>query len=477
MTNGSLSVLWQALLVNPLAWAIIVMALLLGGICGWLLTRRQLLSLRSQLEQQSLLHVRQDEALTQARRELEQQQQLHDSLNQSLEVKAGQLGELRESHASMLATLKTEREHHKQQLERLEAAEQRLGDTFKHLAGEIFEQKHKTFNEQSREQMNQILGPLQTQMQGFSKLVHDTNEKNAEQYGSLQRQLLDLKSLNQNLSEEAAQLSNALRGRNNKIAGNWGEQQLERLLQLAGLQKDREYRLEVSIQNDQGRHRRVDALIILPDNKCIIIDAKVSLEHYTRAYSAEDGDEREQALKQHCQSLRQHINTLSGKDYSGLADLDTPNFVLMFVPIEAALQDALRFDGALLDYAIDRNVALVTPTNLLSTMRTVGSVWQAWRQNENARSIADRAGKLYDKFFGFVTDLENLGQRLTQARKAYDDAFGKLSTGSGNLLRQVQMLQDLGAKTSKQLDSKYLDDGNTDSQADDGLLTDQSEEE
>ncbi len=458
MTDQTLSALWQAWLSNPLAWSTVVLALIAGWLFAWLMSQRKQQQQRQLLDQQALEQVRLQSEVEQAGRELEQQQQQFGQLQHNLETKIQQLSDLRESHASMVATLNAEREHNQQQVQRLEAAEQRLGETFKRLAADIFEQKNKTFNQQSREQMTQVLGPLQTQMQHFSKLVHETNEKNATQYGLLKGQLFDLKSLNQNLTEEAAQLSNALRGRNNKLTGNWGEQQLERLLQMAGLQKDREYRTEVTIQNDEGRSRRVDALILLPDNKCIVIDAKVSLEHYTRAYAADDDAEREQALKQHCLSLRQHVNSLSGKDYSRLAELDTPNFVLMFVPIEPALQEALRFDSALLDYAIDRNVALVTPTNLLTTMRTVGSVWQAWRQNENAREIADRAGKLYDKFFGFVTDMENLGQRLNQAGKTYDAAFGKLSSGSGNLLRQVQMLQNLGAKTGKTLPAKYLAD-------------------
>lgn len=444
-------------MTNPLAWAIIVLALIAGWLLGWLLSRRKQQALQHLLDQQALEQVRLESDLEQAKRELQQQQQQFGQLQQNLEVKIQQLTDLRESHASMVATLKAERVHNQQQIQRLESAEQRLGDTFKRLAGDIFEQKNKTFNQQNREQMTQVLGPLQTQMQNFATLVQSTNEKNAQQHGHLQKQLLDLESLNKNLSNEASQLTDALRG-SNKMMGNWGEQQLERLLQLAGLQKDREYQLQVSVKNDQGQTLRPDALIMLPDEKCIVIDAKVSLEHYTRAYSAEDGAETDRWLREHCQSIKQHINSLSSKGYAHIAELDTPNFVLMFVPVEAALLEALRFDSSLLDYAIARNVALVTPTNLLSTLRTVGSVWQAWRQNENAREIADRAGKLYDKFSGFVTDLENVGQRLKQARKAYDDAFGKLSAGSGNLLRQVQMLQDLGAKTGKALPAKYLND-------------------
>ncbi len=465
MTDASLSALWQALLNNPLAWAMIVLALMLGWLTSWLLAQRQRLQQQQILEQQALEQVRLESELEQARRELEQRQQQFGHLQQNLETRIQQLSDLRESHASMVATLTAEREHNQQQIQRLEAAEQRLGDTFKRLAADIFEQKNKTFNQQSREQMTQVLGPLQTQMQNFATLVQTTNEKNAQQHGHLQSQLLNLESLNKNLSSEAAQLTDALRG-SNKMMGNWGEQQLEKLLQLAGLHKDREYQLQVNVKNHQGQTLRPDALIMLPDDKCIVIDAKVSLQHYTHAYAAENSAESDHWLREHCKSIRQHINSLSSKGYAHIAELDTPNFVLMFVPVEAALLEALRFDSSLLDYAITRNVALVTPTNLLSTLRTVGSVWQAWRQNENAREIADRAGKLYDKFFGFVTDLENLGQRLNQARKAYDDAFGKLSTGSGNLLRQVQMLQTLGAKTGKTLPAKYLADELED--ADDG---------
>ncbi len=457
MTDATVTVLWQSLLNNPLSWVIMVLALLAGLLIGWLLIRRKLLEQRQLMDQQSLDQVRIESELSQARRELEQHQDQAERLDQALQGKRQQLADLRESQAAMLAQVRVQKEQNQQQLQRLEAAEQRLGDTFKRLAGEIFEQKSKSFSEQNRQQISQVLEPVQSQLQNFAKLVQDTNEKNAQQHGHLQKQLLDLESLNKNLTSEAAQLAGALRG-SNKLLGNWGEQQLEKLLQLAGLQKDREYQLQVNLKGAEGQQLKPDALILLPDNKCIVVDAKVSLEHYTRAYNADDDDQEEHWLSAHCQSIKQHINSLSGKSYAHVADLNTPDFVLMFVPVEAALLEALRFDNSLLDYAIGKNVALVTPTNLLSTLRTVGSVWQAWRQNENAREIADRAGKLYDKFYGFVGDLENLGQRLAQARKTYDDAFGKLSSGPGNLLRQVQMLQDLGAKTGKQLDQKYFAD-------------------
>ncbi len=478
MTDVTLTALWQDLSDNLLVWLMVGLALVIGWLLNWLIIRRKLTAQQQLIDQQSLVAVRSESELSQAQRELEQQQHLHVQLSQNLEEKGQQLSGLRESHASMVARLNTEREHNQQQLQRLETAEQRLGDTFKRLASDIFEQKSKSFGEQNQQQMKQVLEPIQTQMQNFAKLVQHTNEKNAQQHGHLQKQLLDLESLNKNLSSEAAQLSGALRG-SNKLLGNWGEQQLERLLQLAGLQKDREYLLQANLKGHEGQQLKPDAMVLLPDNKCIVIDAKVSLEHYTRAYSAENSEQEQRWLGEHCKSIKQHINSLSSKNYAHVTNLDTPNFVLMFVPVEAALLEALRFDSSLLDYAIGKNVALVTPTNLLSTLRTVGSVWQAWRQNENAREIADRAGKLYDKFYGFVGDLENMGLRLAQARKSYDDAFGKLSTGSGNLLRQVQMLQDLGAKTGKQLDKKYLpdiEDSQAKLQVQSVSLSDESEE-
>ena len=324
------------------------------------------------------------------------------------------------------------------------------GETFKRLAGDIFEQKSRAFTELSKTQLGSLLSPLNTQIKDFAQLVREVSDKGSTQHGQLQQQLVDLQNLNKHLTQEAAQLVEALRG-SNKLIGNWGELQLEKLLQLAGLQNGREYRTQVSLRDSNGNLLRPDALILLPDNKSIVIDAKVSLEHYTQAYAASDEQQRLQLLKQHCESLKTHIRVLADKDYSSVAELDTPDFVLMFVPVEAALQEAIQAQPEILDYAVRHKVALVAPTNLLTTLRTVGSLWQAWRQNENAREIGDRAGRLYDKFVGFVTNLQTIGERLRQAQSAYDDAFKQLSSGRGNLVSQAHKLQALGAKTSKHL--------------------------
>jgi len=347
--------------------------------------------------------------------------------------------------------LQAERESADNQIAKLEQAEQRLSDTFRRLAGEIFDDRTKRFAELNQERLSVLLNPLDKQLKQFDRLVRESHEKEVTQQKILERELKRLGEMNQRLGDEADQLVQALRG-DNRTLGTWGEVQLERLFESAGLEAGREYELQVSLRSAAGAQLRPDALLRLPDNKAIVVDAKVSLEHYTRARGAEDAETREQQMKLHGESLRNHIRGLAARGYTDVAELDTPDFVAMFVPVEAALMDALQHDRGLLEYAMQNRVALLAPTNLLATLRTVASLWRAWRQNENARAIADRAGLLYDKFHGFVGNLREVGQRLEQARSAYDNAYSQLTSGQGNLLRQAEMLRELGARTGKKLD-------------------------
>ncbi|GAB4184159.1 MAG: DNA recombination protein RmuC [Wenzhouxiangellaceae bacterium] len=359
--------------------------------------------------------------------------------------------------AELNARLESERRHFSEQKNQLQAAETRLTDTFKRLAGEIFDDKTRRFNELSQERLGQLLNPVQGQLKDFGKLVQDTHQQEMARHAVLEKELLQLRDMNHRLSDEAHHLVDALRG-DVKVMGAWGEFKLERLLTLAGLDPRHEFDLQYTAKDSQGNTLRPDAVVWLPDNKCIIIDAKVSLEDYRLFRAADEDNERQAALKRHIQSLRQHMRGLGQRDYQNLTSLKSPNFVLMFVPSEPAYLDALQADEGLLTEAQKHNVVILSPANLLATLRTVASLWHAWRQNENALAIANRAGLLYDKFVGFSESLREIGMRLDQAQAAYEKSFNQLSRGAGNLVRQTEQLRQLGARASKQLDTELLDD-------------------
>jgi DNA recombination protein RmuC len=272
----------------------------------------------------------------------------------------------------------------------------------------------------------------------------------------LKEKLGELEKLNERLHQDASDLSRALTS-NVKAQGNWGEQQLERLLELAGLQKGREYSTQYSVTTEGGQRIQPDLVLHLPEGKSIVLDSKVSLTAWTRYQAAQDDAAREIELKNHVASLKQHIKGLGEKRYAEIPELNSLDFVLLFVPIESALIAALQADPSLAEYALRNKVALLSPTNFLATMRTVGSVWAVHRQNNNAQEIARRAGLLYDKFAGFVENLQQVGDRLRQAQQSYENAFGQLSTGAGNLLNQATMLKKLGARTSKEISSRLVE--------------------
>jgi len=441
--------LQQPLLLFALL-ALLLLALLLGWWLQHLSSRSVLSALQQQLQQAERENLTRQAELQHARELQQQLQQQHDQLQHQFDTLMQQHGTLREQHASLQASSSSDQRNLQQQIEKLEAAEQRLADTFKRLAGDVFEEKTRAFKLTSNEQITGLINPLQSQLKDFREQVQEMSNRGISQHGQLLQTLSDLKTMNQNLGEEASQLSQALRG-SNKLMGNLGEIRLERLLQSAGLQRDSEFKLQVTLRNDKGELLLPDAVIYLPDDKAIVIDAKMSLEHYARAFNADTAEQRQRSLQQHCQSLRAHIASLAKKGYTHTEQLQTPDFVLMFVPIEAALIEAVQMQPELMDYAMENGVAMIGPTNLLATVRTISSLWQAWRQNVNAQKIASRGGKLYDKFANFVDDLNEIGDRISQSDRAWHNAMNKLKLGNGNLLRQAELLKALGAKTSKAL--------------------------
>lgn len=340
----------------------------------------------------------------------------------------------------------------------LESARERLKSEFQALAAEILEDKSKRFGEQNANQIGQLLNPLKDQIDGFRRSVNEAYEKENNARVALQTRIDDLVRLNQTLGQEAQSLSRALSS-DNRSQGYWGELKLERLLETAALEKGRDYFTQESFKDGDGDRYRPDAVLRLPEDKSIIIDAKMALLDYQRACEAVDESEREAHFGRHVVALRNHVKQLGEKDYSRLEGLSSPELVLMFVPVEAAFLEALRRDPQLYAYAFERKIILVGPSNLLASLKLVAQIWRTEHQNANAKAISDRASKLYDKFVLFAEDMGRVGEALERAQKAQQDAVSKLSTGHGNLVRQAEMLRKLGVAPSKKLPAALQDLG------------------
>jgi len=366
------------------------------------------------------------------------------------------LNEAQRSLAVLETRMEEQQAHHVRERTALEAAEKRLGEHFERLAGRVFEERTKKFSELSEKQIETLLKPLSKDLESFRGQVEQTHKQELEQHAALRERLTQLEGLNEKLNEEARNLTRALTA-DVKAQGGWGEQQLEKLLELSGLTRGEHYHTQVSVTGSKGERLQPDFVLRLPEGRSIVMDSKVSLTAWTRHQAAEDEGDRERHLVDHAKSLRAHIDSLSGKNYAGVEELNALDFVLMFVPIESALIGALHQDPDLPEYALNRRVALLSPANFLATVRTVASVWMVHKQNTNARDIAARAGALYDKFVGFTDNLKQVGDRLDQAQRAWNGALGQLSTGPGNLVRQAEMLRELGAKHRKQLDEGLVE--------------------
>ena len=383
----------------------------------------------------------------------DQNQISHRELQTANEKIAG----LREDVSRLETRLQEEQNQHQEKIQLLENAREKMSLEFKNLANEILERKGRDFTESNRENIENILKPLREKIQQFEKKVEDTYDKESKERFSLAREIKSLQELNIRISEDAVNLTNALKGES-KTQGAWGEFILERLLEQSGLRKGREYDIQVSLKTAEGTKQQPDVVIHLPENKDVIIDSKVSLTAYERYYSESDENLKKEALKQHIQSIRTHIRTLSEKNYQNLQGVRTLDFIMMFLPVEAAFALAVEHDQSLFTEAFERNIALVGPTTLMATLRTIQNIWRYEDQNKHAIEIADRAGKLYDKFVGFTEDLEKIGNHLGQTQNAYDNAHKKLISGHGNLVSNVEKLRILGAKASKSLPDSMIDE-------------------
>jgi len=346
--------------------------------------------------------------------------------------------------------LEDERKNAEEKLALLQEAREQLKMEFQNVANKIFEDKSQKFTDQNRENIEGVLKPMREQLLEFKKKVEDVYDKESKDRVSLLNEIMHLKTLNERISEDALNLTNALKGQS-KTRGSWGEMILERVLEESGLQKGREYEVQAMYASEEGQRRHPDVIVHLPEGKDIVIDSKVSLTAYEKYCSADSEDKREKRLKEHILSIRTHVKALSEKRYEELEGIRTLDFVLMFLPVEGAFWTAIEAEQGLFNEAFDRNIMLVSPSTLLATLRIINNIWRYEDQNKNALIIAKKAGDLYDKFVGFVEALDDVGQKIDKARESYRTARNRLTEGRGNLVRRSIELRQLGVKAQKEL--------------------------
>lgn len=405
------------------------------------------------------LKIKSETGKTEARMEQfrEQEDRLNEQLGQALHDKEA-IREEKEAINSALIKQTTQNDHLEQKLtaqkEELEQLQQRFTKEFENLANKILDTKSEKFTKQNKENLDGILKPLQDKIERFEKKVEQTHKESIDRHAALRQQIVGLKELNEEMSKEAVNLTKALKG-DSKLQGNWGELVLERVLEKSGLEKDREYFLQNSYTTEDGKRILPDVVLHLPEDRRMIIDSKVSLTAYERYVNAEDPLEQDQALKEHVGSLKRHIEQLSEKNYHDIYQVESPDFVLLFVPIEPAFAIAINYDNQIYNWAFEKNIVMVTPTTLLATLKTVDSMWTNEKQQQNALEIAKQAGALYDSFTNLTDELIKVGKQIGTVQGTYETAMKKL-TGRGNLIRRVETLKKLGAKASKQIDPKLL---------------------
>jgi DNA recombination protein RmuC len=431
--------IWIVLAALPLA------ALLGYGACAWLSAKRQT-ALKTQMEQQQQQLQEQIVKLAVA----EERLSLLAQKESELLVLQQQLLELKTENADLNARQQEQHKSNAEKIRLLQDAESQLKTQFENLAHKIFEERGKQFAEHNKVSIETLVAPLKQQLGEFKNRVESVYDNETKDRISLREEIVSLRRDTAKMNQEALNLTRALKG-DHKTQGNWGEMILERVLEQSGLRKGIEYDTQGAFRDEDNRLFKPDVIVRLPENKDVIIDSKVSLLAYERYCSADDDKQRIEALKQHTEAVRNHIKGLSNKDYSSLKGLRSLDFVLLFMPIEAAFMAAFQADEKLFNDAFEHKIVVVTPTTLLATLRTVQNIWRYEQQNENARLIADKAGGLYDKIRGFVEDIEKLGNQLSTVQRTYDGIVNKLSSGSGNLLRQASAFEELGVKVKKKL--------------------------
>ncbi len=436
----------------------LIVGLIIGFITAWLILKARSGSAVSTEEIENLKNQ-----LIQVQSEKARIEERENILKTSLQENAGELVKERNKVVELSSAVSRSEETSNNLKERLaeqkgetEELQQKFTKEFENLANRIFEEKGNKFSEQNKEKLSEILNPLKEKISEFEKKVEESSRESIKGHASLREQLLMLKELNQQVTQEAKNLTEALKGQS-KTQGNWGEFILESLLEKSGLVKGREYSVQESITSESGRRFQPDVIIKLPDNKSLIIDSKVSLIGYEKFCACENEQEKQLATREHLTSIRSHLKNLNSKSYQNLYKLDSLDFVLLFMPIEPAFALAVQNDNSLFSDAFEMNIVIVCPSTLLATLRTIASIWRQENQNKNALEIARQSGALYDKFVSFAEDLENVGRKIDDSKSCYTDAMRKLKDGNGNLVRRAEKIRELGAKTSKNLPRTLLD--------------------
>ena len=435
---------------------IFIIALFLGIYLGRLLFSAKFQSEKVSLEERLNANTNQlqlqKEQFENEKRNFEKLLQLNNSEKESIRTE-------KDSLAIQLSKKEVDFENlwerHKEQKGEITELQEKFTKEFENLANKILEEKSAKFTEQNRENMKNILLPLQDKIHVFEQKVDQTHKESIDYHAALRQQIIGLSELNVQMSKETLNLTKALKGES-KMQGNWGELVLERVLEKSGLEKGREYEVQQSFTNTDGARVLPDVVINLPDGKKMIVDSKVSLVAYERWVNEESDILKIDFLKEHVISIKRHVEQLGNKNYHDLYQIESPDFVLLFIPIEPAFAIALNEDSTLYNRAFDRNIVIVTPTTLLATLRTIDSMWSNQKQQENAFEIARQAGALYDKFEGFVTDLVKIGNKIKDTKTEYESAMNKLVDGKGNLISSVERLKKMGAKAKKSLPENII---------------------
>ncbi len=432
----------------------------LTALAAWIFTNR-----RSQAQRQEELALALQQSKDDQLGTAKENQLLRQSLEQANKLETELRNSLKDAeNASSRLGAQTEdlRRRLEEKDKEHEESAKWLQEKFENLAARILDQKSAKFTELNKENLKLVLQPLDKDIREFKKKVEDLHEKETTQHAAMREFLGNLQQSQARLSEDARNLTQALKG-DSKKQGDWGEFILERALESSGLAKGREFSMQSSFDG-----KRPDAIVHLPGNRQLIIDAKVSLTAYERSVSADSEEERKQALKEHLQSVRKHVDELSAKDYSSIEELTCPDFTLMFIPVEPAFGAAISLDPELYQYAFDRKIALITASTLMATIKTVANLWKLEKQNKHAQDVAKRAGLLYDKFAGFLSNLEEVGRSLSKAVGAHERAVGQLSTGPGNLVGQAEKLKSMGVRTKKEIPKSFLQKQELDDEMDTG---------
>ncbi len=448
----------------------IILAFILGAVLAYFILKSSSVSRKSYEELQQNFNQKEADfnkiiaeisAQNKAQiQKIEEQQELNERQNseiKDLQNDKNQLIGLKSQLAAQNESLQQLLDSQKEEIVKIQE-EAKL--QFENLANKILEEKTLKFTEQNQQNLKNILNPLQEKITDFEKKVENTHKESIDYHAALRQQILGLKEMNLQMSKETLNLTKALKG-DSKIQGNWGELVLERVLEKSGLEKGREYEIQKSFTTEEGNRVQPDVIINLPDGKKMIVDSKVSLTAYEKYINEEDDEQKSSFLKEHVNSLKRHVEQLGSKNYQHLYQMESPDFVLLFIPIEPAFAIALNEDTQLYNKAFERNIVIVTPSTLLATLRTIDSMWTNQKQQENAYEIARQAGALYDKFDGFVTDLVKIGKKMDEAKTEYEGAMNKLVDGKGNLITSVQKLKIMGAKAKKSLPDAILNRANS----------------